>query len=329
MTLARRAILATLGLALAAGPAALAAQQAERIARVGWVSSGPAAGGSPRTVHLESFRAGLRERGWIEGRNLVLDVQIGERAQAAAFAKGLVERRAEVILATGPMFVGVRSQAGSTPIVFAMTGDPVEAKWVETLAHPGGTATGVSALALELEAKRLEILKELRPGLGRIAILANELHPGYRSQVRAAQEAAQRLGLTLHSVSVRIPGDFEAAFTTIVQSGAEAILTFPDALTEGQAKAIAAFAAKRRLPSMGGFASFVEEGNLIAYGPNEREFYSRAAHYVDRILRGAKPADLPVELPSRFELTVSERTAGTLGLAVPKSILLRADSLIR
>ena len=316
--------------ALLVAPVVGAAQQAGKVARVGWVNFSPNAEASPRASALEGFRTGLRERGWIEGKNIVLNVRSGDRGDASAIAKEFVDSKTDVIFADGAMVNGLKSQSGAIPIVFTMSGDPIEAKWVATLARPGGYITGMSSLALELEAKRLELLKEIRPGLARVAAFGNERHPGYQSQLKAAQAAARKLGLTLQPVPVRTSGDFEQAFGAMAKSGAEAILVFSDSLVNlpANASAIAEFAARRRIPSVSAWPSFVEDGNLLSYGPNEREFFHRAAAYVDRILHGAKPGELPVELPARFELTVSQKAARALGLRIPQSILLRADRVI-
>lgn len=314
---------------LALAPAAMA-QQTGKIARVGWANFSPGAEAPPRASALEGFRAGLRDWGWVEDKNIVLDVRSGDRSDTPAMAKAFVGSKTDVIYADGAMVNGLKSHAGQTPIVFTMSGDPIEAKWVATLARPGGNVTGMSSLALELEAKRLELLKEIKPGLARVAVLGNERHPGYQSQLNAAQAAGQQLGLTLQLVPVRSAGDFQAAFGAMERGGAEAILVFSDSLVNlsPNAKAIAEFAERRRIASVSAWPSFVEDGNLLSYGPNEREFFRRVAAYIDRILRGAKPADLPVELPARFELTLNQKTARALGLTIPRSILLRAERVI-
>jgi putative ABC transport system substrate-binding protein len=323
-------LLLTLACSLLVAPVLAAAQQAGKTARVGWVTFSPGSEAGPRTSALDGFRDGLRERGWIEGKNIVLDVRTGDRGDAAAIAKEFVGNKTDVIFADGAMVNGLKSQAGETPIVFTMSGDPLEAKWVATLARPGGNVTGLSSLHLELEAKRLELLKEIRPGLARVAVLANERHPGYQAQLKAAQTAAQQLGLTLQLVPVRTAGDFEQAFGAMAKGGAEAILVFSDSLVNfhANATAIAEFAERRRIASVSAWPSFVEAGNLLTYGPNEREFFQRAAAYIDRILRGAKPADLPVEFPTRLMLTVNRKAARALGLTIPQSVLVRADRVI-
>jgi putative ABC transport system substrate-binding protein len=176
--------------------------------------------------------------------------------------------------------------------------------------------------------KRLELLKEALPGLTRVAILANVLHPGEQTELRESQIAARRLGLTLQYVPVRTVGDFPAAFQTIASGHAEAIVAFPDVLIMAQAKAIAEFAAKHQIPAISGWAEFAADGNLMTYGPHLRESWRHLASYVDKILRGAKPGDLPVEQSSKFELVVNMRTAKALGLTIPPSVLLRADRVI-
>jgi putative ABC transport system substrate-binding protein len=241
----------------------------------------------------------------------------------------LVRLKVDVIVTQGPAVLGARAMTGSIPVVFGFSGDPVEAKLVESLGRPGGNLTGLSLLALELVGKRLELLKEALPGLTRVAILANPSHPGEQAELKASQTAASRLGLTVQYLPVRAVSDFDAAFDAIARERAEAIVAFPDALMMRQAKAIAAFAAKRRIPAVSGWAQFVVDGNLMTYGPNLEESYRYiATHYVDRILRGAKPADLPVEQPTKFELVINLKTAKALGLTIPQSILLRVDEVI-
>jgi putative ABC transport system substrate-binding protein len=330
MDLTRRLVLTAVTCALLVAPILGAAQQPGKIARVGWATFSPGAEAPPRASALEGFRAGLRDRGWIEGKNIVLDVRAGDRSDAPGMAKAFVGSKIDVIFADGAMVNGLKSHAGQTPIVFTMSGDPLEAQWVATLARPGGNVTGMSSLALELEAKRLELLKEVRPRLARVAVLGNERHPGYQSQLKAAQAAAQQLGLTLQLVPVRTAGDFQGAFGAMEQGGAEAILVFSDSLVNlpTNAKAIAGFAERRGIPSVSAWPSFVEDGNLLSYGPNEREFFQRAAAYIDRILRGTNPAELPVEFPARLALTVNMKAARALRLSVPQSVLLRADRVI-
>jgi putative tryptophan/tyrosine transport system substrate-binding protein len=271
----------------------------------------------------------MRERGWIEGQNLAIDLRWGDRDRARDLAVELVRLKVDVIVTQGPMVFGAKAETQSIPVVFGFSGDPVEAKLVASAPRPGGNVTGVSFLTLELVGKRLELLQEVLPRLSRVAILANPEHPGEPAELRESQTAAERLGLNVQYVQVRRADDFEAAFKRIERDRAEAIVAFPDVLVMSQAKAIAEFATKRRIPAVSGWGSFAAAGNLMTYGPNLDESYRIIAGYVDKILRGAKPADLPVEHPTKFELVINLKTAEALGLTIPQSVLLRADQVIQ
>jgi putative ABC transport system substrate-binding protein len=319
-------LLAALALCLFGAAQTAEAQSAAKVRRVGWVAFGSE---SPSTAaFLEAFRQGMREKGWQEGQNLAIEARWGGRDQARDIVAEFIRRKADVIVTVGPMIFGAQAEAGATPVVFGFSGEPVEAKLVNTIARPGGNLTGMTFLAFELVHKRLELLKEALPGLSRVAILANLMHPGEQTELRESQIAARRLGLTLHYVPVRAASDFPAAFETIARERAEAIVAFPDVLIMSQAKAIAAFATQRRIPAISGWAEFAADGNFMTYGPNLRESWRYLATYVDKILRGAKPGELPVEQPSKFELVVNMRTAKTLGLNIPPTLLLRADRVI-
>jgi putative tryptophan/tyrosine transport system substrate-binding protein len=310
-------------LALLAAPLTLGAQPG-RTARVGWIALSP----GPTPTQLETFRRGMRERGWTEGQNLAIDTRWGDRDRARDLAAELVRLKVDVIVTQGPMVFGARAETQSIPVVFGFSGDPVEAKLVTSIARPGGNVTGVSFLSLELAGKRLELLQEVVPRLSRVAILANPEHPGESAELRQSQTGAERLGLKVQYVPVRRAGDFEAAFNRIEREGAEAIVAFPDVLIMSQARTIAEFATKRRIPAVSGWGSFAVAGNLMTYGPNLDESYRIIAGYVDKILKGAKPADLPVEQPTRFEFVVNLKTAKALGLTIPPSVLARADRVI-
>lgn len=306
------------------------AQQTGKVARVGWVTFDPDAKALPRASALEGFRTGLREHGWIEGKNLQLELRAGDRIHASEIARSFVGGKVDVIFSDGAMINGLRSVTGTTPIVFTMSGDPTEAKWVASYSRPGGSITGLTSLHLELEGKRLGLLKEIIPGLRRVAVLAQELHPGFRGQLQTAQTAARQLGLTLVEAPIRAAGDLERAFDTITKGDVQAIMVFSDSLVNHApvARAIAEFAKRRRIPTVSSWPSFVEQGNLLSYGPHEKEFFHRAASYVDRILRGANPGDLPVELPARFELTINQGVAKSIGIVIPQSVMVRADRVI-
>lgn len=315
-----------LALGLLATPRAGRTQPPSRTARVGWIAASP--GPVSTSAFFEAFRRGMSDKGWVEGRNLAIEARWGDADRARDFTAELVKLKVDVIVAQGPAVFGAQAAAGSIPIVFGFSGDPVEAKLVASLARPGGNLTGVTFLALELVGKRLELLKEALPGLTRVAILANPQHQGEQAELKASQAAASRLGLTVQYLPVRTASDFDAAFDAMTRERAEAIIAFPDASVMRQAKAIAAFAAKRRIPAVSGWADFVVAGNLMSYGPNLEEAFRYIPTYVDKILRGARPAVLPVEQPTKFELAVNLRAARALGLSLPPSILLRADRII-
>ena len=325
-TFPRALMVVTLALGLLALPCAAQTQSTGKVYRVGWVAMGP---DSPSTsVFLEAFRQGMRERGWIEGRNLAIEARWGARDQARDLVAELNRLKVDVIVAVGPMVFGAQAAAGTTPVVFGFSGDPVEAKLVTSLPRPGANLTGITFLAYELVHKRLELLKDALPGLTRVAVLANVMHAGEQTELRESQAAARRLGLTLQYVPVRAAGDFPMAFEAITSERAQAIVAFPDVLIMSQAKNIAAFATKSRIPAISGWAEFAAAGNLMTYGPNLRESWRYMATYVDKVLKGARPADIPVEQASKFELVVNMRTAKALGLTIPPSLQVRADQVI-
>ena len=315
-----------LALGLLALPCAAQAQSAGKVPRVGWVAMGPE---SPSTLaFLEAFRQGMRERGWVEGRNLAIEARWGARDQARDLVAELNRLKVDVIVAVGPMVFGAKAAAGTTAVVFGFSGDPVEAKLVTSLARPGANLTGITFLSYELVHKRLELLKEALPGLTRVAVLANVMHPGEQTELRESQAAARRLGITLQYVPVRAVDDFPAAFEAIVNERAQAVVAFPDVLIMSQAKNIAAFAAKSRIPTISGWAEFAAAGNLMTYGPNLRESWRYMATYVDKVLKGARPGDIPVEQASKFEFVINMRTAKALGITIPPSLQVRADQIV-
>lgn len=295
--------------------------------RVAWLAG--SAGPLPTPAYLEAMRAGLRERGWTEGRNLVIDQRWGDRASAAALATELVRLRPNVLIAQGAMVLGAREVEGSPPIVFGFSGDPIEAKLVASFARPGGNMTGVAMQSLELVGKRLEVLKELQPRLSRVAILANPAHPGEQLELRASRVAADRLGLAVQYLPVSSARDFEVALPAMLRERAEAIVAFPDALVMSQARTIAEFARRHGVPAVSGWSEFADEGNLLTYGPNLRQTWRQAAGIVDKLLRGARPAEVPVEQPANFELVINLRAAEALGVAIPQTVSMRAERLIQ
>lgn len=323
----RRVLLGAIAAGLTVGARAAAAQRAvSRTARVAWI--GGAAGALPTPAYLEALREGLAERGWVEGRNLVLEARWGERDQAAALTQQLLRGGVDVIVAQGAMVLGAVRVSGAVPVVFGFSGDPVEARLVASLARPGGTATGIAMQSLGLVGKRLEYLKELVPRLQRIGILANPAHPGEQLELQASQQAAKRLGLLVSYRQVTGAADFDAAFERWSREHVDALVAFPDALVMSRAAQIAEFARGQRIGAVSGWAEFAEAGNLMTYGPSLRVTWRQAAGVVDRILRGAKPADLPVEQPLRYELVLNAKTARDLGLQVAPTLLLRVDRVI-
>ena len=222
----------------------------------------------------------------------------------------------------------MKAVAGSIPIVFANVGDPVATSFVASLAHPGGNMTGESLVASELTGKRLELLKEIIPTSSNVAVIWNPTNAGVRLQWPQAQEAAALLGMQLISIEVRTALDIASAFDAAKQQGADGVVVLPDPLTSSHRPAIVEQAAKARMPALYSYREYVDAGGLLAYGPNDRTLFRRVAVYVDKILKGAKPSDLPVEQPTKFELVVNLKTAKALGITVPTSILLRADEVI-
>jgi putative tryptophan/tyrosine transport system substrate-binding protein len=311
-----------------ATPRLAVAQPAKKTARVGWL--GFVADTSPdASVPLAALRSGLKDRGWVEGDNLAVEVRVGDRSEAAALAVELVRANVDVIVAQGPMSIYARDHTGAIPLVFILGADPVEAGLVASLARPGGNLTGITGFANELAVKRVELLKSAHPAITRLAALANDRHPGFRIEQAVSQEAAERLGLNLNLYPVRSPQDFDAAFAAIARDDMPALVAYPDGLINLHRKVIADFTTRQRVSSISGWSEFAHAGNLMSYGPVHRDFNRQLASFVDRLLRGAKPADLPVERPTRFELVINLKAAERIELPVPQSLLLRADEVIR
>jgi putative tryptophan/tyrosine transport system substrate-binding protein len=320
----RRSLIATLA-AVGLAPALGRAQATRRIAWFGV--------GLPETVgpYLDALRAGLRDLGWEEGRNLVIQRFNSTRAPEdfESIVREIVESRPEVVVtqefATLAM---LRHGGGTTPVVFGFSGDPVDAKLVKSLSHPGTNFTGVSYLASALVGKRIEFLKEALPGIRRIAILARPQHPGEHRERAASEEAAGKLGLAVSYFPIKDLAEIDPAFAAIRDAKCDAVVIFPDYTMFQNRERLARLAAEAHLPAVSGWSSFAESGLLFNYGPNLRDIYRDLAQYVNRILRGAKPAELPVEFPRSIELVVNMRTARALNLKIPAAILVRADRVI-
>jgi putative ABC transport system substrate-binding protein len=282
--------------------------------------------GDPASL-LKSFREGLRDKGYIEGQNIRLEVRspAGSSKSLAELARELVEIKVDVIVAKFTPAVRAAMEATKTiPIVMAPAGAPVETGLVASLSRPGGNVTGMSATAAELGGKRIELIRQFLPQASRIGVLANSADPFTKPFLGEMQTAAGTLGVQVEPVMVSGPGEFETAFSTLQKASADCVIIQPS-LPE---KAAIDMALKVRLPPFGLFRSTVEKGALMSYAPRAEDGYRGAAVYVDKILKGAKPADLPVEQPTIFELVINSRTAKALGLTVPPSLLARADDVI-
>src|SRR6516162_498392 len=273
----------------------------------------------------------LRELGYIEGRNIILETRWadGKVERLNELAAELAGLKLDAIIAfTTPAAIAARKATTTIPVIFLYVGDPVGAGVVPSLARPGGNTTGISLLATELAAKRLEILLEIAPKISRVAMLWNDTNPGMVLRARESQDTAPKLGVTIESVGVHDLINFDSAFATIESGGIDALLTLVDPFTSQHRKLIVDFAARRRLPAIYESGEFVESGGLICYGPNLVAIEHRAAEYVDKVFKGGKPADVPVEQPTKFQMLVNMKIAKALGLSIPQSVMLRADQLI-
>lgn len=322
----RRDILAALG----AGAFLLAppswAQVRGRIARLGWLSVL-----SPPDTEFDALREGLRELGYVENRDYLTLSRYarGDPDRLPELVAELVREKVDILVARGPTIRAAAAASKSVPVLFVFSGDPVAAGVVDSFARPGRNATGISFLALELSAKRIELLKEIAPRARRIAVISNPDHPGEGGEYRATEESAKRLGAVTSRHIVRTPQAIPDAFDHVRAARADSLIVFPDALTSRYSREIAGFALRERLPSVYAWALFADAGGLISYGPNAREQFKRLATFVDKVLRGIDAGTIPVEQPTTLELVVNLATARALGLAVPQSLLLRADRVIK
>jgi putative ABC transport system substrate-binding protein len=322
----RRDFLIAIGAILVA-PLAAEAQQASKVARIGFLLTNRAA--TPRNI--DAFLQGLRDLGYVEGRNVVIEYRDaeGKLERFPALVAELVALKVDVILApTTPASVAAKQATTTIPIVFAAVSDPVTSGLVTSLAHPGGNVTGLTVLEPELVGKRLELLKQVVPGGSLVAVL---WHPGAvgerteRDVLKEAEAAARALGVPLQFVEARGPADFDRAFLDMTRASAGALTVLESTVFFVERRHLVDLAAKNRLPAVYGLREFVDAGGLMAYGPNQPDLFRRAATYVDKILKGAKPGDLPVEQPTKFDLVINEKTAKALGLTIPQSLRLRAE----
>jgi putative ABC transport system substrate-binding protein len=328
----RRTFLAMVSGSLLAAPLAAEAQQAAKVARIGYLS--PNLATSP---HLrEAFRQGLRDLGYVEGRNVVFEYRDaeGKVERLPALAAELVELKVDVIVTEGAntsVPLAAKQATRTLPIVFASAADPVGSGLVTSLARPGGNVTGASILSPEIVGKRLELLTQAVPGVSRVAVLWLPGALGERTEkymLKEADVAARALGVQLQFVEARGPADLDRAFSDMTRARAGALTVLPSLMFLREHRRLVDLAAKHRLPAVYTVKEYVDAGGLMAYAPNLAEVFRRAATYVDKILKGAKPADHPVEQPTKFELVINLKTAKALGLTIPSSLLQRADQVI-
>jgi putative tryptophan/tyrosine transport system substrate-binding protein len=320
-----------LALTLTLLPLAAEAQQAGRVPRIGVVAPGTP---TPRTLPLrvfDAFRQGLRDLGYVEGETVVLETRWDESRpeQIPSLVRDLVQRNVDVILAgTTPASLAAKQATSTIPIVMAATGgDPVALGLAASLGRPGGNVTGITLQTYALPGKRLDLLREAIPRLSRGALFWNSRMPG-ATEVKDYEAAAQSLGIRLQLLKVNGPEDFDGAFNSAVQGRAQALMMIQSAVYAAHRAKIAELAVKNHLPTISGETGYAQAGGFMNYGPNIAESWRRAAGYVDKILKGAKPADLPVEQPTKFELVINLKTAKALGLTIPQTLLLRADGVI-
>jgi putative ABC transport system substrate-binding protein len=303
------------------------AQPTGKVYRIGLLLSGP--GDSPG---VEAFRQGLRELGWIEGRNMVIDYRVAEGGnvdQLSGLADELVRLNVDVIAAgPTPPVLAAKKVTGTIPIVMMGAAEPVALGLIASFARPGGNVTGLSwSVSLEIIAKGLELLRETVPTIRRVAILWNPANPAQAIAIGELKVAARSLGLQLEFVEARGPEEFDSAFATMARRRVEALLVVADAVYVVHRARLADLEARSRLPTIHGLRQNVDAGSLMSYGPSTVATWQRATYFVDKILKGAKPADLPVEQPAKYELVINRKTARALGLTIPQALLLRADQV--
>jgi putative ABC transport system substrate-binding protein len=286
---------------------------------------------SQAQARVTAFRTALQERGWVDGRNAGLEFRYteGHPDRLPALAAELVQRNVDVILTAGTESTdAARKATKSIPIVMAAVGDPIAAGFIASLARPGGNITGASLLATELTAKRLQLLKETIPALTRVAVLWSAANASVIQKLKQIQAAAPLFGVQLQSLALRAASDLEKSFESAAQVGAQAVMTTEDAIQITNRVRVAELGKRHRIPVASEFGEFAHAGVLMSYGPSILDQFRHAAGYVDRILKGARPGDLPVEQATRFELIINMRTARTLGLTIPPAVLVRADEVI-
>ena len=325
----RRRFLQAVSASLLAAPLAAEGQQAGKVYRIGYLDQGSAAG---NRSYLEALRQGLRDLGWVEGQNIAIEARFaeGKTNQLPALAAELVRGKMNVIVTwSTPAALAAKQATTTIPIVIGFAADPVGSGIIGSLARPGGNITGWTHLGLELRAKYLELLKEAVPQAVRFGVLWNPANQVHKPSLKVIEAAAQQFRVELHLAGVQDAKDLESTFSSLVAKRVEAIVVFPDGMFVAQRSVILALAARNRLAAMYGIREYAEAGGLMAYGANLSDMHRRVgASFVDKILRGANPAELPVAQPTVYELVINLKTAKALGLTIPPSLLVRADQVI-
>ena len=327
----RRRFIEVIAGSLLAAPLAAEAQQPDRVRRIGlllpYIESD-----SQAQARVTAFRAALQERGWVDGRNAGFEFRYaeGQPDRLPALATDLVQKKVDVILTAGTESTdAARKATKNIPIVMAAVGDPIAAGFIINLARPAGNVTGASLLATELTAKRLQLLKEVLPALTRVAVLWSAANASVVQKVKQIQTAAPLFGVQLHLFELRAPSDIEKGFESAAKFGAQAVMTTEDALQITYRARVVELGKRHRIPVASEFGEFAHAGALMSYGPSILDQFRSAAGYIDKIFKGAKPGDLPVEQATRFELVINLKTAKALGLTIPPSLLGRADEVIQ
>ena len=320
----RRAFIAS-SLAATLAPKSVAAQSTETVHRVGWVTAQTAASLAP---YVEAFRAGLAERGYREGRNLVIEYRYGDNVggRVAELALELARLPVDIIVAQGAAAFELPSL--DLPVIFVISADPVSAGFADSLAKPRGNRSGLTLMAVELNSKRLDLLKEVIPDLHRVALIGNPEHPGAHLERDVSEAAGRELGIAIDYVPTETPEKLQAALEAIARDPPQAISILADGFAIQHRKTIIDFAMRERLPAISGWPIFAQSGALFTYGPRIPDSYRRLAYYVDRVFKGVRPVDMPIEQPTTFEFVINTRTAKALGLGIGPSLLASADRII-
>jgi len=319
------ALMILLALALLAAPLAAEAQPTGKVARIVFLRAAPAA-----PAFVKGFQQGLREAGYVEGKDIVVEYRFmeGMPERLADLVREVVKSKPDAIVTSaGAATFAARDATATIPIIFVSVVDPVENGLAASLAHPGGNVTGMGVVAVDLLAKRLQLLGEIIPSLSRVALLWTPNNPNHKVQLKKLQGVAETLGLHLQELSVRTAEDFDPALMTA--QGTQALLPMDDPLFTTHRELLARLALKRRLPAMYGYREMVDAGGLMSYGANIPDLHRRAAAYVEKVLKGARPRDLPIQQPTKYEMVVNLKTAKALGLTIPPSVLARADEVIQ